>query len=167
MHVQTNCRMIYIVTGRGTHRDLHRNRYRSTSWQVHTDATLTGWRLAATVRLNWATPGRGSWQGHTEMGCSSSRSCTPHWSPSPLQHHQSLLNQGKMVLCFSNCNWYHTSLPQPSKNKQEHWHTFIFLNVSIIRINIPTSHSGKQYLQLSTRSSVNMMELHITLLVYI
>lgn len=57
------------------------------------ERTLTWWRPAATGQWGWATPGHGSWPGHREKECSSSRSCTPHWSPSPLLRRQKRLQQ--------------------------------------------------------------------------
>lgn len=52
---------------------------------------ITSWHQGATEQSGWATPGHGSWPGHREKGCSSSRSYTLHWSPSPPQRHQTQL----------------------------------------------------------------------------
>lgn len=67
---------------------------------------LTWWHLGATVQWGWATPGHESWPDHRGMGCSSSRSCTPHWSPFPPQHHQMQL-QKIHHLMLENPQIYH------------------------------------------------------------
>lgn len=69
---------------------------------------LTLSHLAATGQWGWATPGHESWPGRRGKGCSSSRSCTPHWSLFPLQHHQTQLQvtcNSNTKLCYNDCSW--------------------------------------------------------------
>lgn len=75
------------------------------------DVWKSTWRRqAATEQWGWATLTRGSSPGHIGRECFSSRSCTPHLSPSPQPHHQMhLLREDRVMIGPEMNDWSTTS----------------------------------------------------------